>query len=43
VAQVLLAERERVGPSGEFLRLYFTTLNVLTADDLRLLNHALRW
>jgi hypothetical protein len=42
-ARALLTELERAGPSGEFLRRYFATLNALTVDDLRLLNHALQW
>jgi hypothetical protein len=38
---VLLEELECGGPSGEFVQKYLTSLDALTPDDLRVLNHAL--
>jgi hypothetical protein len=42
-AQALLSELAVSGPSGEFIRRYFSALNALTLADLCVLNHALQW
>ena len=40
-ARVLLYELQRAGASREFVRLYHDSLDELSPDDLRVLNHAL--